>query len=243
MLRRVRPAVLAALCVTAASVFGDTPLKDPFIPDGELAVYRMEEGDREWFFTEKVQIGTENGYDIYGFFYEAEYETTEVKIQKNSMVPFFVNTVNQGDAMTIESSTKVSLPENMESQEIIVLSFSDLKYTLRGFPFGQDAPDLDIAFLSANGGEEEEDGPNFEIRVSYLDTEEIAIDGSRLIECHKLELKMRASGFMRVINSFVGKTYFWYSVDAPHYLVAYEGSSGFPGSAKSYITLVNYSGW
>lgn len=229
-------------CAGVFGALGDTPLRDPSIPNGEVAVYRMEEGDRKSRFTEKVRVESENGHGVYGFVYESEQETIEVKIQKEIMVPYSVFTVSENESMRMESSTRVSFHTVVESKDIIVLSFSDLKYTLRGFPFGEDAPDLGISFLNTNGGEDD-GGPSFDIKVIYVETEEIVLEDNRTVDCHKLELKFRATGIMRVLNTFVGKTYFWYSVEAPHYLVAYEGNSSFPGSPRTQITIENYSGW
>jgi hypothetical protein len=232
----------AALCMGAFSfeLHADTPLRDPLIPDGETAIYRIREGDKEWRFTERVTVSSEGGRDIYGIAYQSEGQTTEVKIRKNTMIPFSVFTVTQKDGMTFESSTRVSLNSEVQSEDIVVLSFTELKYSLRGFPFSDGPADLGISFLESS--DEDDSQPSFEIKVRYLEREKIAI-GGRTIECHKLELKMRASGLMRVINSLMPKTYYWYSAQAPHYLVAYEGSSGFPGSAKSYVEIADYSDW
>lgn len=233
---------VAALCLNtfAFDLHAETPLRDPLIPDGETSIYRIREGDEEWRFTERVTVSSEGGRDIYGIAYQSEGQTTEVRMRKNTMIPFFVFTVTERDGMTFESSTRVSLTSEVYSEDIVVLSFTELKYSLRGFPFSDGPADIGISFLDSD--DEDDAQPSFEIKVIYRETEEIAVEG-RTIECHKLELKMIASGLMRVLNSMMPKTYFWYSVRAPHYLVAYEGSSGFPGSAKSYIEIVDYSDW
>jgi hypothetical protein len=190
---------------------------------------------------EHVEAASENGLDIYRIAYKTDGEVTTVKLQKDAMVPYSVSTVTVRNAMTVESSTHVSLTEDIESEGIIVLSFRDLRYILRGYPFARNAPDLGIAFLESNT-EDDDDSPDFEIRVSYAGIEEVEL-ADRTLNCHKLELKMKASGILRVLNGFIGKSYFWYSVEAPHYMVAYEGNSSFPGSPKSRVTIVDYSGW
>ncbi len=240
----IRALSIYVACVLVAVLpvvtYAETPLKDPLIPHGETALYRVQEGDNEWRFTEEILVASEEGKNIYAITYQSDTETTEVKIQKSGMIPISVFTVTKKDGMTFESSTRVSLTSEIDADTIVVLSFSDLKYSLRGFPFENGKTDLGISFLSAN--DDDDNQLSFEIKVSYLKIDAMVIDG-RTIDCHKLELKMRASGLMRVMNTFIPKTYFWYSTEAPHYLVAYEGSSGFPGSQKRYIEIADYSGW
>ena len=156
------------------------------------------------------------------------------------MIPFFVYTVSERDDMTVSSSTQVTLQSEIQSEDILVLSFSDLKYTLRGFPFGKGVPNLGIAFLTSD--DDYDNSVDFDIMVRYLEVDKVSVE-DRTIECYKLELQMSASGLMRIVTSFMPKTYFWYSVEAPHYLVAYEGSNGPPGSPTSYIEIIDYSGW
>ncbi len=236
--------VLCFLLITCtSSLFSAAQLIDPDIPDGETAVYRIEEDDRTYLFTERVSVLHEEGDDIYRILHEEESQTIEVKILKDSLIPFSVYTSITGETLTEEYSTKVTLHQPPATTDIAVLSFADLRYVLRGYPFSEDTQDLGIVVL----GGEDDIPEGIEIRLSYKGIEELELENNKTIECHELELKMKASGIMSVITSFmgVGKTHFWYSVEYPHYLVAYEGLSGngSPGSSESNIELVQYSGW
>ena len=224
-----------------APIFGQTAVKDPMIPHGEAATYIVREDDLRYTYTEQVSVIEESARRIYGFTYKTDKETVEVRVEKGSMIPFSTRSVTVGNGISIDSSTLVSLDKQLRSNGILVLSFTDLKYVLRGYPFGEKIGDLDIEFINTGDGDEENPS-SFTVTIRYKEIEEVTVNG-RTIDCHKLELRMSGSGIMRVIRPFIPKTYFWYSVESPHYLVAYEGSGGFPGSAKRQVELLDYSGW
>lgn len=219
----------------------DTPLYDPEIPDGETAQYRVEEGGKISNFIETTYIKNGARGEVYEFVYVSDTETTAVKVEKSTMIPYSIQSVDTGQKLRVTSSTEIEIFETRNYKDIVVLSFSDLKYLLRGFPFGE-SDILGISFLSASDEDEDDSSFSFSVDVKSKGVESVTI-GSRLIECYKLELRSSASGILRVLNTLIGKTYFWFSVEPPHYLVAYEGSSGFPGSPKSLIEITDYSGW
>jgi hypothetical protein len=65
--------------------------------------------------------------------------------------------------------------------------------------------------------------------------ERIAVKGGTF-DCYKLEFSM--DGF---IGTFLSKMNAWYSVEAPHYLVYYEGPDGPPGTPKRIMEMVQYT--
>ncbi|MBT3275424.1 MAG: hypothetical protein HN368_19875 [Spirochaetales bacterium] len=234
--------LLVFAVLTGQTGFGDTPLRDPGIPDGEIAAYTMREKDKEQQFIETFQHRDDGNKDIYSVLYTSDSEVVEVKIDRSSMLPYYVHSSTERETMDVETLTSLTLNTETDYPDIKILSFSDLKYVLRGFPFADEVQSIDIGFLNSSDEDEEDGSFDFNIRVNYEGTETVDI-GNKDIDCYKLELKMRATGIMRIINSFIAKTYFWYSVESPHYLVAYEGSSGFPGSSKVFIEIDDYSGW
>ena len=219
---------------------GEYPLRDPLISDGETAIYKIEERDSQSHFTEQIHIRRENGKEIYDIAYITETETTEVKLEKKTMKPYYVHSVVKDNGITLENLTSVVVDSEVEYEDIMVLSFSDLKYSLRGYPFSNEKSSINISFLSTS--DEDDSSFDFSITANLIEIEDKII-GDRTIPCYKLRLKMSASGIMRLMNSLMPKTFYWFSVESPHYLVAYEGASGFPGSPKSYIEIVDYSGW
>ena len=242
LLRTLRLASLVSLLMIAASLAAVDEiyrLIDPGVPDGEIATYRINEAGNEWEFSETTHIAERSGIPVYQFLYVDPRERIEVTIERDTMLPIEIDSVTSGYSMTMTSSTKIEISERDNFNGIRVLSFSEIKYLLRGYPFPSE-PTMEIEFLSADV--EEESSFEYSIRVSYNRRETIEIEG-RQFDTHRLELRMSAGGILRIMNRLVPKTYFWYSVEEPHYLVAYEGSSGFPGSPKRRIELITYSGW
>jgi hypothetical protein len=232
----VRIAALALLCGGASPIAADVLLRDPGIPDGESAVYAVRTGDKKTTFTERTSVT--GGGENYLILYLSDTETIETSLRKRSMVPLRVRRVVKGPEQTLETITSVSRLSDSNIDKIPVLAFSDLKYSLRGFPFGVKSS-LPVGFMNGSG---QEGGAQFSIQVKYLGIEEKVVAGRR-ISTHKLEIQTQVGGVLRVLSAMVPRTYYWYSVTLPHYLVAFEGSSGFPGSPKNYIEITDYSGW
>ena len=165
--------VAAALFLgISAQLSGQTALKDPMIPDGETATYTVTEGDRQYTYIEEVAIGDGSSRDNYIFTYKTDKETVEIKMEKPTMIPFSTRSVTVGNGISIDSSTFVTLNRRLRSNGILVLSFTDLKYSLRGYPFGEDFEDMDIEFIST-GSEGEERSSNVSVTIRYKGIDEI----------------------------------------------------------------------
>lgn len=234
-----RMIALTALLILAVFAVHSTPLRDPGIPDNETAVYRIVQEDESWTVTERAAATNERGEPAYRFEYDAPNEHTKVLVYGAGMIPFYDQTITSNDSMKMDTTMRVELSGPHAYADVMVLALAELKYLLRGFRFGEDRT-LNVAYLSTNEGDEGD--TNFEISIRYQGTDVVKLE-TREVEAYKLELRMSASGILRVINALVPKTYFWYSVEAPHYLVAYEGSIGFAGSPKRSVQIIDYSGW
>ncbi len=218
--------------------FGDPGLRDPGIAHGEAATYQLIVGDEVSTVTETVLVKTEDGREFYEFSYRSDRETSEVRIDRSSMAPLYVHSVVTNDAYTQETFTRIARIEANAGQ-IMTVDFSNLKYVLRGFPFGVSAAHR-IAFIQNEG---DQDGPfGFGLTVRSLDTEVLRAAG-RNIECYRLEVSATGSGVLRLVIGMFPKTYLWYSVELPHYLVRFESAAGPPGSPRSELLLQSYSGW
>lgn len=226
--------------VALAGVWAERVVQDPGIIGGERAVYRQVQGDKVTRFTETVEVVREEGQEAYRIRYLSDRQSIETVLLKTSMVPVRVSTVETGASLTKETVTSVSLTGWRAEATIPVLAFSDLKYTLRGFPFTRAAQaTVPIEFLDIP---EETPGFEYSVQAKLLGVQERTVQG-RKIPCYRIELVASMTGVLRVLAGLMPKTYYWFSVAAPHYLVAYEGSSSYPGSPKSTIEIVEYSGW
>ncbi len=227
-------AILLVFVVATVPAGAESGLKDPGIRHGERTTYAYFQGEDRTTITEIVRVKEEGGREIYEISSRTRAENSEVRISKNTMIPFYVHTVTRKHGLTLDNVTRVDGDVEAVDDEIILLSFTDLRYVLRGFPF--DEP----RHLKINLIESESDS-RFEMGVKFLKIETLTIK-SRKIKSYKLGLTTSGSGLMKVLSAMFPKIYFWYSVDPPHYLVRYEGSGGQMGS-KSKIEIIGYSGW
>ena len=231
--------VLAFIVGFCFSIFADMPIRDPGISSGEMAVYGVQVEGEYSQLIERVFIREDEGVDYYEIVSESDEETTTVNIDRSTMLPFYINTVTRSPRFTSEESTIITLQPGFDYDVIMILGFNELAYLLRGYPFEAE-PTIGVDFLMSAG---EDNGVfDFDIFVRFIDIETLSV-GEKQVECYKLELRFRASGIMRVLNGMMPKTYFWYSVEPPHILIAYEGSSGPPGAPKRYVKIEDYSGW
>jgi hypothetical protein len=230
------------LSVLAQPARGETPLKDPGIPDGEFSVYRATTDEKTSIIRENIVIRKENGREYYEISIASETEEAVVKIDRETMVAFFTHTFSRKASHTSETTTRIEFDFHIENTDIILLGMEDLKYALRGFPFQRS----DTFFIKSLDALEGEETP-FAMKVKQV-KEEALVVGGREIDCYKLQLRMAMSGIFSVINGLIPKSHFWYSVAEPHYLVAYEISGASPGSStgggsRSRVEIIEYSGW
>ena len=233
--------VLAAITLVlflAPTIIAESVLADPGIPNGEIAVYRQDVEGTVTSYRETVSIKNTGKADFYEIIHSADRENSVVRINRRNMVPFFVKTVTRHNDFVSENINSIIFESELSYQDIKILSFSDIAHTLRGFPFAEKSP-MKVTFFSS---QEEDEDPMFSIDVRVVAPEAVTIR-AKSIDCYKLELRFKGSGILRIFSGLMPKTYFWYSAEKPHYLVAYEGTSGAPGSPKRRVEIFDYSGW
>ena len=216
--------------------FSDSPLRDPFIPDGERSVLSVKIDDTETSMRGRVEIGGENG-EVYNIFTSTDKEKLELSMHRRTMMTFSIRTIKTIENYTIDSSTTVEGDPMIPADEIRMLDTTGLVYSLRGYPF-TDPRELKITFLTTeNDGESD-----YELGIDLAGRERLDVAGRR-IECYRLELSFKMSGVFSVFTRLVPRTKLWYSVESPHYLVRYEGQNGPPGTPLTVMELIDYSGW
>lgn len=78
----------------------------------------------------------------------------------------------------------------------------------------------------------------YEIRIEMRGTESVKTPAG-VFECYKLEIVPQL-GILNVGRVFLPKTYFWFSVAAPHFWVRYEGPENGPGTPQIVMELQTY---
>lgn len=219
--------IVIIILLAYSPVWSDARLCDPNIPDGEKITYNLYVDDDLLTCVEEVSVKKENGREIYEIVSKSKIMDQVTKIYKDNMFAYSVHMVQKGEDSTISRKTEL-LEYNSEPEDdkVEMVDFSGIKYILRGFPFDK-IRHVKLKTVS-------ERSPFF-LKVKLVDKEKIKVNDKE-IDCFKLKL-----GVSGIIGKIFGKTYLWYSVDEPHYLVHYEGPMGGPGSPKRVLELIDYS--
>jgi|GEM_PF-2366485 len=208
-------------------------LLDPDIPDGEKITYISNFEGKPANIVEQVRIKTEYGRKIYEITSRSEYEERIIRLSKDNLHVLYVHTIRKFPEGNIENEMRFIEKQDMDksanpSDEVKVADFSVLRYMLRGFPFERQK----ALKLNTFGRQRE---TTYAINVKLIKKEKLKI-GGKTSECYKLEIGI--DGFW---SGFIPKTYFWYSVEPPHYLVRLESWS-VPGPSKRFIEILEYGG-
>jgi hypothetical protein len=227
---RFSPAVLLSLAmflffIVSIASYGDSPVIDPYIPDGETITYTVTTGDETYPLVQHTVLVKEQGKELYEIRTETKTEDTIIRIDRKTMAVVYSRTKRKNPEYTIERETTILENRIMtEPGEITLVDFSGIQQILRGFPFKKEES-LTLRFAGSN---------NFTMSIKIKKETTIKTDVGE-IRCYEVELGL--NGFW---GSFVPKTHLWYSVNPPHYLVQYKGQEGPPGSPKIFAVLTGY---
>ncbi len=222
------------LFILGSAVYGESPLVDPQIPDGESLRYRIIEDDEISYSTQKI-FQEDNGLElIYSVYTKSDTQDLNLLIRKSGLLPYKSRVVNRMNGAEYSTETVIQKMPEFSADYIAIIGFEDLVHVLRGFPF-EKGNKLKMMTLGQNQDEE-----IFSMEIHYQKSETLKIDGVSY-QTHKLQLVPQISGILNLMAGMFPKTFFWYSKERPHMLIRYEGSSGFGGDKRT-IELVN-SAW
>lgn len=224
-----------AVCLVGLSVlifsspaFGGTPWLDPGIPNGETITYVSRTGDDTTTVVEEVTIKKDGEKNLYEITSTSKRLDRKIQLLKENMSIVSIHTVRKFQAVTLDSTLKVIEEKpDLDSGETKLADFSVLTYILRGFPFDK-LETLKIGYY----GEQKKN--SYSMRVNCKGKEKIKVQ-SGVIDCYKLEFSM--DGFW---GTFLPKMNAWYTIEAPHYLVYYEGPDGPPGTPRRVMEMIQY---
>jgi hypothetical protein len=127
------------------------------------------------------------------------------------------------------------LGDDNQSTRIEAINIDDLMVKLRGFSFSLDEQ-IPVHFITAARRSNE----SFTPRLSRQKDETLRV-GERVVDAFKLELEFSAPRLWNTLR-LVPRTFFWYSVDAPHVLLRAE-TTEVPGSPRWLLEAIEYSEW
>ncbi len=217
-----------------SAVYGESPLIDPQIPNGESLRYRITEDDQISYSTQEI-FREDNVFGLmYSIFTKSDIQDSNLWVHRSGLLPYKSSVVNRINGAEYSTETVIQKIPEFSSDSIAVIGFADLVHVLRGFPF-KAGNKLKMRTLGQN-----QDDEMFSMEIHYQKSETIKIDGAAY-QTYKLQLVPQITGFLNIIVGMFPKTYFWYSTEKPHILIRYEGSAGFGGD-KQVIELV-VSSW
>ena len=214
--------------------FTRSPLRDPRIPSGEESSYVTWVNDTVQYSRTIVRIlEDENAYQFQDN--DGEQEITLV-VSRAGFIPIRNETITRNDKAEYSETTSIARAPRLGIDEVLVLSFTDLPYLLRAYPFSNPET-LTVYTLDQSASEEEDEGESFSIQVEYRGSETVT---ANVVEynAHKLEIVFKLPGIAAIFAGAIPKTYLWYEARPPHRLVRYEGPTdfNFGGETKTFVT-------
>ena len=229
----MKTAILFFLIINTAFCISANPLTDPAIPDGEKITYKVTKEDEVSWTTMEIRQESNDAGNYYVIHTQSPEEESDVYIRNYGLIPFKSYTVKKQNGTEMTEEININRMPTYGPESIAVIGLPDLIHVLRGFPFEKDM-ELDLVFIGQEGSDE-----FFSMKIVYEKEEEIEVNG-KIYKVHKLRLKPVLSGIMKLAGGLFPKTYLWYSVEKPHYLIKYTGSAG-ASSDEQTIEISSYS--
>ena len=205
------------------------PPSPPLLPASEHFLYSRTVGDKHDEVEVLPRLQSDKGETWYEISSHASDQDSILRLDTVTLFANYIEVTTRGKDATLRRVTTVL--ENRATakpDEIVLAGFEALPHSIRAFLWGS-RQKATLSFMGSSGG------GNFHFDLNVAGTETITV-GDRGIECRKLQLSLGG-----IMGTFVGKSYLWYSVEYPHFLVRSEGLAGGPGTPKSVLSLVNYS--
>ncbi|MDC7233972.1 MAG: hypothetical protein PQJ58_12135 [Spirochaetales bacterium] len=226
------------LFLITSSVFSQSPLADPFIPDNERISYSITTGKETTHALQTVsREATEDGRFWYKVVLSSPEQDIEVDILTETLIPYRSRKVQKTGRTEYTTWSEIQVAPAVKDDEILLVDFNDLSHILRGYPFSEPRTlNLVFPYNPENNGDKKD---SISFRVKYIKEENLEI-GNQSYMAHKLQLAFKMTGGLALFSGMVPKTFFWYSVENPHYLLKYEGSSGMGNSEKIIMEIESY---
>ncbi len=141
-----------------------------------------------------------------------------MRLDAATLFPWSSEVVSRSGDSVVRRTTEILKAEpHPKANELVIGDFNSLPITFRGLPWG-DFTSVNLVFLGAPRAQ------SFALQLSVVRRETISA-GGRPYDCWKVQIGL--GGFF---GTLMGKSSYWFSADAPHYLVRSETPTGGPGS-------------
>jgi len=203
---------------------------EPWQVGGKNAVRFTEKGKGQyWPFEPEVQWSLESIWLADGNFFPLHFEKT-IRDGQGSVVA--VETKNferaAGKATFERRNEKGEKETSVFSVSADALAIEGIAGILQNFPFGKAGSSASL------GGHFLSNEPKlYDVTIEDRGTERLKTKAGT-VDCYKLEVVPHL-GLLNVFKVFYPKSYFWFSVAAPHSWVRYQGLENGPGSPEIVI--------
>jgi hypothetical protein len=221
--------ILISLALPAA-VSAQVVIQNPSLPAEEIAVYTEKVGDDTWTVTQGLSLRTEKGDSWYEFTSRSPESDVSMRLDPVTLFPRSSEVItHSGDSVIRRTTEILKATPHPRADELIIGDYNSLPVVLRGLPWGT-FTSVNLVTLGSSGR-----GQQFSLQLTVVGKETVSA-GGKSYECWKVQLGL--GGFF---GAFIGKSYYWFLADAPHFLVKSEGPSGGPGSPMQKTELQTYS--
>jgi hypothetical protein len=225
-------AILAILAfsLSAAPARGQILIQNPSLPAEESAVYTEKVGNDTWTVTQTLSLKSENGESWYEFRSSSPESDVSIRLDPATLFPRASEVITKSGDSVIRRTTEIlKAAPHPRPNELVIADFNSLPVTLRGLPWGTFTTVSLVALGASSRGQQ------FSFQLTVAGKETVSA-GGKTYDCWKAQLGL--GGFM---GAFFGKSSYWFSADAPHFLVKSEGPSGGPGFPIQKSELQSYS--
>lgn len=222
-MRRLFPVAL----LTATALWAQT-VRDPGIPNGEVAEYRVISGSKTNRTTQRVRIQKEGAAEVYVIDNLSDEIDLHVVAARSNLFAYSSRTVTRGrDARVIRETRFEDVKISPRPGTIDLLDFTGFDLLFRGLRF-DGKKSAALRFVGAAS-----DIPfKIEIQDGGQDTVRLA---GRDILCNRFYLSLTG-----IWSAIIPKSTFWYEAKAPHVMVKFDGIQGPPGTPKRVMELMRY---
>ena len=222
--------ILVALALPAATAGAQVVIHNPSLPAEERVSYTERVGDDSWTVTQSLVLRSENGDSWYQLTSSSPEMDVTMRLDASTLFPRDSEVITRSGDSVIRRTTEIlKAAPHPRADELVIADFISLPITLRGLPWGT-FTSLTLVPLGASGR-----GQQFSFQLTVVGREKVSAGGATY-DCWKVQLGL--GGFF---GAFMGKSFYWFLADAPHFLVKSEGPSGGPGSPMQKVEILTYS--
>src|SRR6056297_752024 len=220
--------VVALLLFLAVDLHAQIHLRNPGFPTEESITYLKTMEER----TDVVEVNMRLIEDADRPYYEYRFYSDErdilAGIDPDTLTVSFSEVWEKKNESTVHKTNEILRNEKEAGPgQLLITDSNGFDVSLRGFPW-EEHDSAEFVFLNGPSSD------RFRLEMKVKGTEVLDINDSTY-RCYKVQV-----GLDGVLGSLFPKSYFWYTVAPPHYLVRTESSS-VGGSDEYEMEILSYT--